>query len=181
MSLNKSTVLATVSAVAGISAVAYYYYRNYGLPGCLQRNIERTLLVNFRSTNELVKYTVNGEDRQEGKSKLLSPESDLYKTLSQYREKLAKKYGDQLDGQRMDFHLELVSKNEDWTEQLVLERAKQLENAPIRVDSVDSFQLGKKSVGVFGPSVAGYGETHAIIGYFPSGLPEDVVETMLSE
>lgn len=63
----------------------------------------------------------------ERRSKLIKPESDLYKFLEEKRRELTEKHGDLVGIKRMDFHIELIKDGEEPTEELLVNRAKQLE------------------------------------------------------
>ena len=104
---------------------------------------------------------------KERKSKLLKNGSSLYKECERKSQILKKKFGDEMGEKRMDFHLELIK--DDPTDMLLVERARNIEKMPV---DVNKYELTSKSIGIKGPFVSGYGETHITLGYFPKGLPK---------
>lgn len=105
------------------------------------------------------------EKRIEGKemrSKLISNESPLYDWLSLERKKVTEIFPDISDPQRMDFHIELIKKDEIPSEDLLLSRVKELEGKEIYMNK----RLNKKTYQVDSPLVSGYGDTHITIVHF---------------
>ena len=76
---------------------------------------------------------IEGKER---KSKLLDPSSELYKRLDDMLLKITKKYQGLLLPKRMDHHIELVSKHEKWSEDKLINRAKELSNVKITIKLV---------------------------------------------
>lgn len=110
---------------------------------------------------------LNPNARIEGKemrSKLLEPSSELYGWLQNERKIVCEKY-ENVDPQRMDFHIELISKTETPSEELLVSRAKQLEGSVC--DSSQKVLIGKTYM-LPCPAVQGYGDTHITIAHFPA-------------
>jgi hypothetical protein len=101
------------------------------------------------------------------RSKLLKPDSSLYKWLAAQRQAFVDKYGDRVGPMRMDFHVELIRRDEEPTEEMLVSRCKLLEGT-----DVPSTTLGKlgKAIVLTIASVEGYGPTHITITYFPAGV-----------
>lgn len=75
------------------------------------------------------------KQRIEGKevrSKLLDPNSFLYLWLKQTRATLSE-FLPNISDQRMDFHIELISKAEEPTEELLVSRAQKLEGQNVNI------------------------------------------------
>jgi hypothetical protein len=119
------------------------------------------MFVEFENPNGVIE----GKER---KSKLLKVSSPLYNECKRKREILSKKFP-QIDSQRMDFHLELIKDNP--TDNLLVKRAQKLEKSSI---NVNEYLLTKKSIGIKGPYLEDYGQTHITLGYFPNGLDIDL-------
>lgn len=116
--------------------------------------------------------------KKEKKSKLLKTTSSLYSVLSVYRSKLLSAYGEDVSDQRMDFHVELVKRSEGWTEDKLLDRAKELEGRCIDLANTDVWNIGRHSVTIKTGRVMGYGNTHITLAYFKEGVPEDVEDVL---
>lgn len=116
--------------------------------------------------------------KKEKKSKLLKRTSSLYSVLSVYRSKLLSAYGEDVSDQRMDFHIELVKRSEEWTEEKLLDRVKELEGRCIDLADTDVWNIGRHSVTIKTGRVMGYGNTHITLAYFKEGVPEDVEDVL---
>lgn len=120
----------------------------------------------------------NAIPKRERKSKLLKNDSALYSVLRAYRNKLESNYGDLVSNQRMDFHTELIKRNDDVTEDKLVERAQQLEGRCIDLADTDSWNIGRHSVSINTGRVYGYGNTHITVAYFKQGVPDDVEDVL---
>lgn len=100
------------------------------------------------------------------RSKLLKPDSSLYTWLAAQRQLLITRYGERVGPMRMDFHVELIRRDEEPTEEMLVTRCKLLEGTNVPSTTLD--KLGKAIVLPL-PSVEGYGTTHITIAYFPAG------------
>lgn len=118
--------------------------------------------------------------KRERKSKLLKNDSSLYSVLRAYRNKLESNYGDLVSNQRMDFHIELIKRNDDVTEEKLVDRAQQLEGQCIDLADTDSWNIGRHSVSINTGRVNGYGNTHITVAYFKNGVPEDVEDVLFN-
>lgn len=107
----------------------------------------------------------------EFKSKLLKPESELYKHLRKIRQFLIDVYPEvKVSVQRMDFHIELVSKDEAkemddptvW--KTLVDRATELQGKEIKVNLV---KLGKAVV------VPVYDRYHITVAHYQDGVFPD--------
>lgn len=121
-------------------------------------NLDTSLLVRFADPNARLP--------NELRSKLIKPDSSLYKWLAEKRKSLVDKYGDRVGPMRMDFHVELIRKDEAPTDVLLLTRCRALESYFVE-ESTLSIQ-GKAVVLSLYP-VVGYGPTHITVAYFPAG------------
>ncbi len=104
----------------------------------------------------------------ERKSKLLDPQSELYQACDAKYQELKEKYGAAIGAKRMDFHIELVSRNETWSEELVLTRARELHG--LEIDMSNICVMGRALV-VMTPQVTGYAQPHITLAFFPNGVP----------
>lgn len=120
----------------------------------------------------------NAIPKRERKSKLLKNDSALYSVLRAYRNKLESNYGDLVSNQRMDFHTELIKRNDDVTEEKLVDRAQQLEGRCIDLADTDSWNIGRHSVSINTGRVDGYGNTHITVAYFKQGVPDDVEDVL---
>lgn len=116
--------------------------------------------------------------KKEKKSKLLKTASSLYSVLTVYRSKLLSAYGEDVSDQRMDFHVELVKRSEEWTEEKLLDRARELEGRCIDLADTDVWNIGRHSMTIKTGRVMGYGNTHITLAYFKEGVPEDVEDVL---
>jgi hypothetical protein len=87
-------------------------------------------------------------------------------------------YGEDVSDQRMDFHVELVKRSEEWTEDKLLDRTKELEGRCIDLADTDVWNIGRHSVTIKTGRVMGYGNTHITLAYFKEGVPEDVEDVL---
>ena len=114
----------------------------------------------------------------EKRSNLLSPHSHLYVWLLFNRNKIICKYGSSVAEQRMDFHIELISNQEEATSELLLKRASELHQKNFS----PTFSILGNAVVVFTPNVSRLFHTPYItIAYFPSGVPEDSIKLLNEE
>ena len=86
-------------------------------------------------------------------------------------------YGNAISHKIMDYHLELVSDEEKYSEDKLLRRCQEIDGLDIEI-SPERMEYGTNHVAIKGPPVSGYGETHAIIAHFPTGLPDDIYEVV---
>lgn len=127
------------------------------------------LKVHFIDPNNRLK----GKERR---SKLLDPKSDLYKWVDNEYKLLIEKYGDTsqeglVGSKRMDYHIELIKGRKEATDELLVERAQQLEGKEVIIPQKLS-SMGRALV-VDGPNLEGYGNTHITVAFFPKGVPSD--------
>lgn len=141
---------------------------NYNTPDI---DLSEIFQVQFEDLNHLI-------SKKEKKSKLLKKSSSLYSVLTVYRNKLLSVYGEDVSDQRMDFHIELVKNSEEWSEEKVLNRAKELEGRCIDLADTDAWNIGRHSVTIKTGRVMGYGNTHITLAYFKNGVPEDVEDVL---
>lgn len=125
------------------------------------------LKIEFENPNDVIP----GKER---KSKLLKQNSELYLEAERKRKVLESTYGSLVDDKRMDFHLELIKDNP--TDELLVTRAQLLEGKMI---DVNEYEKTGKSIGIKGPELEGYGNTHITLGYFKNGLPENNYNNLL--
>lgn len=111
---------------------------------------------------------------KERKSKLLKQNSPLYLEAERKRKILELIYGQLMDDKRMDFHTELIKDNP--TDELLLQRTKTLEGKYV---NPNAYTQTPKSIGITGPYLAGYGNTHITLGYFKNGLPSNNYSELL--
>lgn len=110
-------------------------------------------------------YRIEGK---EIRSKLLDPDSYLYKWIDRKRNTLIYKYPGKVGLKRMDYHIELLRPSE--SEDLLVERAGQLDGQSIiLMDKLDT--IGRALV-LEGPFIEGYGRTHITVAYFPGEIPD---------
>ena len=110
---------------------------------------------------------------REKNSKLLDPTSGLYDILENYRMSLENAYGSLLSKKRMDFHIELIKKGEEWSEELLVHRAQELEGSYVDLSDEDNWHFGGRSI-----QIKTSPDTHIIIGYFKKGVPDNVQEVL---
>ncbi len=110
----------------------------------------------------------------ECKSKLLDPNSELYKWIQQFRQKLAE-HGIIFDAREP--HVELFSHQEYMTERInrVTQRAVQLHGSEI---SMDLHIMAGKALVLSTDFVEKYGVTHLTIAYFKEGLIDSQLEDL---
>jgi hypothetical protein len=111
--------------------------------------------------------------QREKNSKLLDPTSALYDILDNYRMSLENAYGSLLSRKRMDFHIELIKKGEEWSEELLVHRAQELEGSYVDLSDEDNWHFGGRSV-----QIKTSPDTHITIGYFKKGVPDNVQEVL---
>lgn len=112
----------------------------------------------------LIKFLEPGK-RIEGKelrSKLLHPESELYAWLKISRGAISDVLPN-VSPQRMDFHIELIRKDEEPTEEILVSRAQELEG---KTTNILTARLQGKTYVVPCPEVTGYGPTHITVVHF---------------
>jgi hypothetical protein len=111
---------------------------------------------------------------KERKSKLLKQNSELYSEAERKRKILESTYGKLMDDKRMDFHTELIKDSP--TDELLLQRTQLLEGKYV---NPNAYTQTSKSIGIIGPYLEGYGNTHITLGYFKNGLPNDNYSELL--
>jgi hypothetical protein len=110
------------------------------------------------------------------KSKLLDPNSELYKELSKIRNLLIEKFEDvKIEPQRMDFHIELIplvemSLDDEYNKNLLITRARELEDTEIDLNICYSSKTVKVDVL----------KKHITIAYIPGGIPDDMKDFLLN-
>lgn len=128
--------------------------------------------IRFRSLTRL---------ENELKSKLLDPESNLYKKLREKRNEIIVKYNDRkVSEQRIDFHIELINKSE--YDQIVseYENKEELDSVvknllEVRTKTLDGFTVNMDVVKVLGKALVIPVELlHITLVHFPDGAPEMV-------
>jgi len=127
-------------------------------------------------TSDLIKYMytidfTNPCDQivgQERRSKLLNPESNLYKWLSAAKGRLQTAYPGAIHD-RMDFHVEVVKKGEQWSRDLLNERSMELNGTDIRPS--ECLESYGKAIALKIPS----SDMHITVAYFPSGVPKNAM------
>lgn len=134
-------------------------------------NLSEIFQIEFEDPDHII-------SKKEKKSKLLKKSSSLYSVLYVYRNKLLEAYGEDVSDQRMDFHIEVVKKSEEWTEDKLLDRAKELDGRCIDLADTDMWNIGRHSVTIKTGRVMGYGNTHITLAYFKNGVPEDVEDVL---
>ena len=115
------------------------------------------------------KNRINGKERR---SKLLDPNSELYQWVDAKYTELVNQYGKQVGEKWMDYHIELIGRNDVFSDKLLVDRCQELENVP-----TDLTHLGKmgRAYVLWGPAVSGYGQTHITIAFFPDGVPAELL------
>jgi len=102
---------------------------------------------------------------KENKSKLLLPDSDLYKFISQYRQNIINT-GSNISENRMDLHIEILKRSDAKNEVMFLKNVLQLENNDIDVENNENFGFLGKAFVLFTNEINNYGKTHITIVYF---------------
>lgn len=120
------------------------------------------MIIEFTNPNVKLK----GELR----SKLIDPNSVLYKHLTSMKNFINSKYGFRVSPSRMDFHIELIKSTEEPDQKTLISRARQAEGQHTTNYAI----LNKKAFVLIGPVIEGYGQTHITIAYFREGCPEIV-------
>lgn len=115
----------------------------------------------------LIKFTNPGRRLAgELRSKLIDPRSDLYQFLEDQRAQLVKSNKD-IGDKRMDFHIELIKSTEVPTEELLVSRARLIQD--YNIQNLGLTRMGKALV-ILGPDVMGYGKTHITVAFYPNGF-----------
>lgn len=121
---------------------------------------------------------------QERNSKLLKHDSDLVKFLDPIRNSFKQKYPncdcrpwhiELSHGRRREKNTSDGSTNNEKidNDSLVLSRAKDLHGTPVDVGDISNYGIMSGKALVFNtPKVEGYGDTHATIAYFRSGIDD---------
>lgn len=109
---------------------------------------------------------------QERKSKLLSPNSELYIECQRIRDLFLEKYPNQIKEKRMDFHTELVFKGEEYSEDLLNNRSQRMEGLEISSEDFYLQPLGKQALVINTPKIDGE-QTHITIAFFKESIPKD--------
>ena len=122
-----------------------------------------SFVINFRDPS----LRLEGERR----SKLLDPGSDLCVWLDNKYKELVNKYGNQVGSKRMDYHIELIGRNDIYSDVLLVKRAHELENKEIDITNIGTLH---RAYVLYGPELNGYGQTHITIAFYPSGVPSDL-------
>lgn len=121
---------------------------------------------------------INPNKRLDGerKSKLLDPSSEFYKYLDTLDKKLNEAYPGKVGSKRMDYHIELIFRNDPITDDLLVKRAQELEGK--KIGNLEVIKMGRALV-IETPNIDGF-KTHATVSFFPGGFPE-TVSKILSE
>lgn len=119
---------------------------------------------------------LNPNQRLEGerRSKLLDPSSEFYQYLDRLDKKLNELYPGKIGAKRMDYHIELIFKNDPITDMLLIQRAQELEGQ--KIYNLDVIRIGR-ALAIQTP-IAGTGKTHATISFFPGGFPVPASEVI---
>ena len=131
--------------------------------------------MNTKMTSTILFFDPSKRIADENKSKLLDTRHGLGAAILSARNALAS------NGIAMDLrepHIELLRKSESsqgklLTEPLLRERAYELQDSPVTLRL--EIMCGKALVIQTGP-VSGYGDTHATVAYFPSGITNEDLE-----
>jgi len=107
---------------------------------------------------------------KERKSKLLCHNSELYIMLDTMYVKLAKQFMNKMKPRRMDYHIELIKKEEEWTEDKLNQRCSELHGRCIEI----SWGVKNDALFIETPSVSGYGKTHITLVKFNGFIPDPV-------
>lgn len=109
--------------------------------------------------------------QNEKRSKLINPDCTLYQYLTYARKEFLVKFPGQIDDPpRMDFHIEVITANELYSETKVLARVAELEGKPF----VPKFIQCGKAIAFETLAVSGYGPTHITVAWFRQGIPESL-------
>jgi hypothetical protein len=103
--------------------------------------------------------------KNERRSKLIDPESALYKVLGQKRNELLLKYPNQIADKRMDFHIELINNRENATDELLISRA----NSMHGLSCPEKYTVLGQAYVLSTPN-----NTHITVAYFPKGVPNEL-------
>lgn len=120
-------------------------------------------------------YILVGKERR---SKLLDPSSPLYFFLESRFQLLKSRYGDKVGAKRMDFHVEVVGSNEEWSDDKLVSRARELHGRELDVSN--PWKYGHRAITLEVGLVPDYGNAHVTLAFFPDGVPDDV-EKVLAE
>jgi hypothetical protein len=104
--------------------------------------------------------------KQENKSKLFLPESDLYIFLEKYRQNIINYSNYSVANKRMDYHIQILNKDEEHIVDLFLKRVKELEGKSIDVFKITNYGYIGNAFVLFTPLLYGYCITHITIAYF---------------
>ena len=107
---------------------------------------------------------------RERRSKLIDPESELYKILDKMFLKVIKTHSKYIVPRRMDFHFELVKRDEDWNEKKLVSRCSQLHGKEIQLN----WAVKNNALMILGPSIDSYGETHITLVKFKDYVPDTI-------
>lgn len=117
---------------------------------------------------------------KERKSKLLHPDSALYRYLDFIRQQLVQQHPQNIAPKRMDYHIELISQAEcdqlnGNTDSTLVSRCQKLQGLvlnPVEIEPQGKVWAMKT------PEVDGYGPTHITIAYYPGGIqPAYIIDT----
>ena len=114
----------------------------------------------------------NNKVQGEGKSKLLSPQSELYEWIMNIRNKLTDA---KISFDARPPHIE-ISKDANLSASEFTKRAQTLENTYV---SKDLYVLADNALVVYTGILNFYGITHATIAYFKEGLSEQQYDTIV--
>lgn len=114
---------------------------------------------------------IKGKERR---SKLLDPESDLYKYVDKMRTTIEQTYPGHMTERRMDLHVELIKKRETCTEQLLNQRSLAFHGCTVDVSDIRKYG---NAIAIQCPNMFGHDNLHLSIAYFPKELPKDIMKT----
>lgn len=109
---------------------------------------------------------------QERKSKLLEPNSELYKECQRIRDFFLEKYPNQIKDKRMDFHTELIFRGEEYSEELLNNRSKRMDGMDIYQSDFNLERLGKQALVINTPKIDDK-QPHITIVFFKESIPND--------
>lgn len=113
--------------------------------------------IKFLNPNE----RIYGKERR---SKLLDPQSELYKWADTKYKELVMQYGLKVGSKRMDYHIELIGRDEN--EELLVSRAQELEGMEIEITRLK--RMGRAYV------LEVDRKHHVTIAFFPKGVPREL-------
>ncbi len=111
-------------------------------------------------------------DGQEGRSKLLAPQSTLYQTIRRLKEAIKSKY--QVKPDRMDLHVEITKDRRDPEFRA---KAESIHQQNVDLNHLDNWGFLGRAFVLWTPEVAGYGRTHITVAFF-GNFPKPALSTL---